>query len=432
METQPTRVSTILLCTGLVLVTAAFALGQERPGSVLNRLQTVDDPELGDLIRVAIDNYRRVYTSGPGSDEELKIVRDVTEAYARIKLLDRQIEQTQRRMEQTTGEVRQEMILAQAELESQRTMELANLRQIMRIMPAHAFGRRPVDQLKAWVVLDVLDANSVAVYEVRQPFNERRMYHSLVGVMPVSEAATYAVDQLSEKNRVPMRVDIQRTVAGLESSQRLEEHIVSAVKQLRLQMQAEIHLADAVRNLHSVFGFLVWRDQIGTGRSSRDGLSYLSGIIEPNEIAASVERWLSEPGRLPATFELAYDPASEATVDRLAQTVAQTAKRMNIRQLVEINRTISPLDPQTEYLGTWQAQVDDETIQLSFLPGQRVQATEIQAGRIARKIPGRWSLEDNRIVVTVDNEILTGKIDDGGHLVLEGGDEVISFEKKGD
>jgi hypothetical protein len=183
METERKRVSTILMCAGLVLLASCLGLAQEKAGSVLSRLQTIEDPELGELIRVAIDNYRRLYTSGPGSDEELKIVRDVTEAYARITLLDRQIEATKRHIGETAGEVRQEMILAGAELESKRTMELASLRQIMRIIPTHAFGRRPVDQLKVWLVLDALDDKTVAVYEGRQPFRESNPAYSLVGVM---------------------------------------------------------------------------------------------------------------------------------------------------------------------------------------------------------------------------------------------------------
>ncbi len=428
METKRTRIGTILLGVGLVLIAAAWATAQEQSGSVLSRLQTVDDPELGELIRVAIDNYRRVYVSGPESEEEFKIVRDVTESYARITLLDRQIEQTQRRIEQVSAaDVRQEMILAQAELESTRTMELANLREIMRIIPAHAFGRRPVDQLKGWLALDVLDKETVVVYEGRQPFSERRMGHTLAGVMSPAKAVDYVADQMKDSQRLPIRVDIHRTVAGLEASDGVEKGIVAAVRRSGLQMRAEVHLTESVRQRRAFAGLHVLGDQVGTNRQIANGLPRLGGIIEPNEW---VERQLSTPGQLPITIALDYDPASEAALDRLAQTIAEAAQRLEIARLVEVTRTLHPPEPETQYLGEWEATMEGEAVRITIEPRQRMRVVEIDNGRITSQRTGRWSLEGDRIAATVGGEMMTGTIDESGDLIFESGSERVVFKKR--
>jgi hypothetical protein len=402
---------------------------------MLSRLQTVDDPELGELLRVAIDRHRRFYASHAGSDEELKIVRDVTDSYARIKLLDQQIEQTERRIDPTTNpsipsEVRQEMLLAKADLESNRMVELANLRQVMGIIPAHAFGRRPVSQLKTWLALDVLDPETTVVYSGRQPFSEQNPRWTLVGVMPGIEAVCYVMDQpLDEKGR-PFRVDIRRTVNGIEPSEQIQEEIVRSVRKLGLEMQAEVHLEDGTWRRPGLELFVL-EHQVGTERRVRNGLPSLTGIIEPNDIGGYVERWLSQPQRLPAMLRLDYDPAGETTADRLAQTVAETAQRLGIAQFVKVKRTLHPPEPETLYMGQWEGTVEGETVRVT-ITRQSFEVLEIENGRITGRKGGRWSMEGDRIAVSIGNEMLTGTIDEAGTLFLVSGTERIAFRKKTD
>ena len=97
---------TLFILAGFTKNTIAQIAREEK--SVLNRVQKIEDPELGELIRIAIENINTPETEQisiflPGNPEytrlksiiqtqELEIVRKVTEAYTEIKLLDNQIE----------------------------------------------------------------------------------------------------------------------------------------------------------------------------------------------------------------------------------------------------------------------------------------------------------------------------------------------------
>ena len=98
---------TFLLCAGLTDISAVRG-----ELSVLSRVRTVDDPELGELIRVALENlpetkrlrqmhpYEEGYRQAEEAEETAKhrTVRLVTEAYVQIKLLDSQIEQSDEKL----------------------------------------------------------------------------------------------------------------------------------------------------------------------------------------------------------------------------------------------------------------------------------------------------------------------------------------------
>ena len=111
-----------VLCLGLPMILGAAASAQVETPSVMSRVHTVEDPELGDLIRLAMEN--RPTTS---KDDVYDVFRQITQTYAQIKLLDLQIEQIAQKAGTTSGpvEMRYELLLAKAELESKRTTELA-------------------------------------------------------------------------------------------------------------------------------------------------------------------------------------------------------------------------------------------------------------------------------------------------------------------
>ena len=112
-------------------------MAQNQIPSILDRVQKVEDPELGELIRVAVENLKARYHT----DEEMvgKKIKEVTQSYAQIRLLDQQIAEVTRKaklVEETgPGELRYELLLAKTELESKRMTEIANLREMMFIIP---------------------------------------------------------------------------------------------------------------------------------------------------------------------------------------------------------------------------------------------------------------------------------------------------------
>ena len=125
MRTEQIKKLLCVLCLGMPVALGAVTIAQSQTPSILERAQRVEDPELGDLIRMAMENRK-----GISKKEAFEIVRQVTQTYSQIKLLDLQIEQIAQKAEATRGpaEMRYELLLAKAELESKRTTELARLR----------------------------------------------------------------------------------------------------------------------------------------------------------------------------------------------------------------------------------------------------------------------------------------------------------------
>ncbi len=128
MQAEWIKKSLFLLCLGL----ATVAMAQSKTPSVLDRVQNMDDPELGKLIRVALENKPSLDRS-----ENLELIRKVTLSYTQIKLFDQQIAEVSRKIEARTGpaEMRYELTLAKTELEAKLMTELANLRELMGIIP---------------------------------------------------------------------------------------------------------------------------------------------------------------------------------------------------------------------------------------------------------------------------------------------------------
>ena len=159
------------LCFLLFLGMATAAMAQSNTSSVLDRVQNESDPELGELIRAAIERNAKLTQSQQA--EPLELIRKVTLSYTQIKLFDQQIAEVSRRLEEVSGpaELRYELLLAKTELEANLMTEVANLRELMGIIPRHAFDQLPIETLSSWVILRVID-EGVYVLDSLQPFKE--------------------------------------------------------------------------------------------------------------------------------------------------------------------------------------------------------------------------------------------------------------------
>jgi len=149
----------------------AAAMAQSKIPSILDRVQNESDPELGELIRAAIEREQKLPKSQ--RTEPLELIRKITISYTQIKLFDQQIAEVSRRLEEVSGpaELRYELLLAKTELEAKLMTEVANLRELMGIVPRHAFEKQPIKSLSSWIILRVLD-QGVYVLENLQPFDE--------------------------------------------------------------------------------------------------------------------------------------------------------------------------------------------------------------------------------------------------------------------
>ena len=368
----------LLVCCAFVCLAGFMgtATAKEQT-SVLSRVQTIDDPELGELIRVALENLpetKRLRQANPRaknypqtkSDEETAkhhTVRLVTEAYVHIKLLDSQIEQSTGKLGSSNlpEALARQLFLAKVELESQRATKLAELREIMRIIPRHALGRKPVKDLKDWLRLDVV-GDSVLVFARSKPFtdDEDRMYDVFVKLMSAKEAMSYAVSFVTHRAHHPVRVDIMRNRDGIKFSEQLQKELIRTVKRAKLELDAEVHLSELVYsgNVRNEYGYalrgklgyrLEKKQQRAASVAGRPGrvVAIESRVRSPMD-AEEFDRYIrvvlvGGPGRLPLKFVIRYDEQSKDLASQAEGTIRDVAKKHGVDKLVEV--ALEQIDP---------------------------------------------------------------------------------------
>jgi hypothetical protein len=357
----------VFVClAGLVGITPAK--GQ---ASVLSRVQTIDDPELGELIRVALQNLpetkrlrqmgRHVegYQQAKEAEETAKhrTVRLVTEAYVHIKLLDSQIEQSDAKLASSNlpAALTRELVLAKAELVSQRATKLAELREVMHIIPRHPLGRKPVKDLNGWLTFDIV-GDSVLVLTGAKPFtNEERPYrYVFVKLMSRKEAMKYALDYVSNSDYHPVRVDVMRNSAGVKFSEELQNELISTVKRANLELEAEVHLSEGVhgshgRNIYALMGKLGTRYMKRRVPAARPPRTELIREIDRPMDAEEFERYVrrelvEEPEHLPMKFLIRYDEQSKDLALQAEGTIRDIAKKHGVDKLVEVAQ--EQMDPE--------------------------------------------------------------------------------------
>lgn len=369
MSTNVRRKGLIICCMFLMLVgltSTSLAKGKE---SVLSRVKTIDDRELGELIRVALENLpesKRLKKLNPRSKDyadqkeavekmKLETVRLVTEAYVVIRHLDAQIEQTDAKL-QSAGlpdSLARELILAKAELESQRDIKLAQLRETMHIIPNHALGMKSIKDLNGWLKLQVI-GNQVCIFTCSKPFNEYRydMRHHFVKFVTSNEAIAYAKDFMMKKDHLPVRIDISRNNDGIKLSENLQQKMINIIKTSNLEMEAEVHLNEKI-NTEFETSLYVEHGKIGTRyrnrRIGREMIRELTSLIDPNDLAGYFrDRLFTRPGLLPQTFNIEYKEDDDKDLaQKIVQIIEGMTKKSGIEKLVELTqRKAEPLETQ--------------------------------------------------------------------------------------
>jgi hypothetical protein len=416
-----------VFCLALSPALASLSVAEEGTPSVLSRVQTVSDPELGELLRVALEQ------SGTTA-EQLKIARTVTESYAQIKLLDRQIEQIQQRIKSTTGpaELRHELLLATAELESKRVVQLATLREAMGIVPEHAFGRRPQWRLKTWLELDAID-ETVHILEHLQPFSDSGNYKS-AGLKSQTEALDYIGKQLAQTEALPIRIDIHRTSDAIAFSEDLESAVIALVRKTGREMQAEVHRDEAVHATPSEFILRLdaGRPEVEVtvpGEQVRE-----SAYADPNGLAALLVRLLAKPGRLPAQLAVLYPDSMHPQADQVAAIAQEVVRGMGIARFTQVTQRAFEPDVKTLYVGRWRSvgksPAMEVVIRLQGEIAEVLTATGSGTGEVKEGSPARWSMSGRRITIRhSQGTTYQGYINSEGNLILGIGNEPVTFQK---
>ncbi len=428
-------------CLSLALVLTTVSSGQTVGGagqsgtpSILSRVQRESDPELSELIRIAVTNRRS------GSEQErFEIVRKVTQSYAQIKLLDQQIEQISQKIKATTGpaDMRYELLLARAELESKRTTELATLREIMGIVPRFPFDKQPTGDLNAWLNLQVLDQR-VIVYNALKPFLDYHAMwrHEVAGVLSEKETLDCLRGRLKDKRNLPMRIDINCRAETRSTGEKLRDAVISLARETSTDMDVEVRL-EPIWWVSSTTEapFFCREGKIRTLYSAPmarpDGGPNLfrTGLVDPNDLEQHVLWRLSHPGNVPLRLRIEYDQASAPIARQVAETVTTVAQSLGVADLVKVAQVLVEPVPEAAFLGQWEALGKGYIEALDIEPQGVCQVTMgdgTETIPVGASVKGTWMPTSKEILVDISDRSPKGprfyylaSINQTGNLIVD-------------
>jgi hypothetical protein len=413
----------------------AVVAAQNKTPSVLVRVQNENDPELGELIRAALDKQSRLPNSK--RKEPLELIRKITLSYTQIKLFDQQIAEVSRRLEAETGpdELQHELMLSKAELESKRMTELANLREVMGIIPRHAFEKQPIENLNTWLHFNVID-DRIYVLETLKPFSDywaRGRWES-AGLLSERETLDYIRERFKSRNNLPIRIDINHKSAMSSTAEDLRKKIVSLAIETHSQMETEVCSELSTWVGSGVSTFFVREGKIRTlypapVRRPDKGLKPLvSGLVNPNDVEQHILWRLTMPKNVPLKFRIEHDEESALLARQVVEMCKATIIRLGTTEVVEVEESIVQPVPEAVFLGHWQAVGDANIKDIKLQSRGQSQLTIVTSfsSRTQKKtlstIPAPWILATKEIFIDRgQNQIYRGYINAEGNLVLERG-----------
>ena len=415
MRNERIKQSLCFLCLGLPAMWAAVAAAQSDMGSVMNRVQREEDPELGDLIRLAMEN-RKVKR-----EEAFEVVRKVTQSYAQIKLLDQQIAEVSRKAESATlAEMRGELLLARAELESKRITEVANLREMVGILPQLPLAAQPIEALKGHVSLQLI-GERVYVLEGQPPFLEwwALQRWNLVGFLPEKETLEYVRKRLQDKESLPILFHIYYDSETEGQTRALRNKMISVAKETRSQMDAEMRLERISFTGSGKSTFYLRDGKITTfythpiPRPDGGPEPLVTGLVNPKDLEQHILWRLTMPKNVPLTFRVEYDQASTLLAKKVADTARAVVKRLGIGELAGVEEALVEPVPEKAYLGRWAGAPRGDIQAIDVQPDGVCQVT--MGDRFGRdtvpgavkahtSVSGTWLLTTNQIFIDIKDK----------------------------
>ena len=426
------RLPCLLLCLGLATATIA----QSDTPSILELVQNVDDPELGELIRVAIENQAKSRT--PTQEEILELTHKVTLSYTQIKLFNLQIQEVSRKIDANTGpvEMRYSLLLAKTELEAKRMTEVANLRKVMGITPRHPFDKQPVKILNTWLHLHVLD-QGVHTLDSLKPYEEysNRWRLKSSGLLSEREALDFVQERLQSKTNLPIRIDLHHTAAMRHSADDLRRKIISLIGEANCQMEAEVSLKPTSWEVGSGEStFFIREGTISTfyhgawPKVRPDGGQVDTGIVKPNDLDQHILWRLTFPGNIPLKYRVEHDETSSRLARQTADRIRAIVRDLGIGELVEVERILVELVPKTAFLGRWQATTRGEIQTIDIEPTGECVFVKSPGSKIkgGPSVPGRWFMTPKEIFMDIKDSqaaynVYLGHFDKQGNLVVRKG-----------
>jgi hypothetical protein len=432
----PACLSLLVVFSAVGTAQTAAGTDQRSAGSIVDRVKREDDPELSELIRIALANRQK-----PTEKERLDIVRKVTQSYAQIRLFDQQIEQLNRKIETTTGpaEIRSEFVLAQAELVSKRSMEMANLREIMGIVPRFPFDKQPARDLNTWLSLQVLDQR-VVVYDGLKPFDDywAMWRENVAGVLSEQGTLDYIRGRLKDRTNLPMRISMNYQAESRSAGERLRDAVLSLARETHTDMDVEVSLelnwwASATAEVPFFCREGEIRTLYAAPMARPDGRPTLFQegliVVDPNDLEQHVLWHLTYPGNLPISLRVEYDQASAPLARQVAETIKTTAQRLGVAELVAVEGVLVEPVPEMAFLGRWEALRKGYFQALDVQPQgvcQVIMGDGTETLQAGASLKGTWVPTCKRILVDISEYAAWGphfyylaSVNEKGNLVVD-------------
>ena len=445
MRTEKIKKSLCVLCLGLSVVFGAAAIAQSQTPSILDRALRVEDPELGDLIRLAMEN--RGGSGRVGKAEASDIVRKVTQTYSQIKLLDLQIEQISQKAKATTGpaEMRYELLLAKAELESKRTTELANLREMVGIVPKLPLAVQPIETLNSFISLEII-GKRLFVLECQKPFIDYWVVQrwKVAGFLSEKETLNYLRGKLKDADNLPIRIEIYCSSDTQNTARDLRNKIISVAKETNSQMDAEVRLSsatDTVGDGNATFylreGEITTFHTHAMKRPDGGPEPLTSGLVNLKDLEQHILWRLTKPKNVPLTFRIEHDRTSASLARKVADKARTVVRRLDIGELAYVKMVLVEPVAETEFLGRWRGESRGDVHEIDVRPEGVCQVTmgdrfgkdktpgAIKAGTT---VPGTWLLATDEIIIDINDKsphgadyYYRGYLEEDGSLIVDKG-----------
>lgn len=300
--------------------------------SVLERVRKVEDPELAELIRIALENIPAskliMDETNPGSQRSLtkelelekpKTIRIVTATYAQVKLLDKKIGQIDKKLEKSSPqEIELELLLAKAALECEQLKAMAELRYAMNIVPRSSWGEIPDSDLNTWLHLEIYE-DAVRVFQFTKPFDGTTISR-LEGhdeFRSFEEVSKYIDKILNEENTFPIRLSFSSTTKGKVLAEAIQNKIKaiteSTQKKYKVDLTTNYPLSNNDKYLH-----------LADNRIHIDKIPSANPYTMEQYIS-SLKKELNRAGSLPLTLNIfPHDDTCEAMIKQLQLYIEDT------------------------------------------------------------------------------------------------------------
>jgi hypothetical protein len=441
MKTENIKKSLYVFCLGLAIVSTTLAMAQSQTPSILERAQRVEDPELGDLIRMAMENRK-----GISKEETFDVVRQITQTYSQIKLLDLQIEQIAHKVEATTGpaDMRYELLLAKAELESKLITELANLREMVGIVPKLPLAVQPIQTLNTYVSLQMI-GERLYVLDCQKPFIDYWILQrwKFAGLLSEKETLEYLQGRMKDENNLPMRIHIYYDPDRYDSARNLRNKIISVAKDTKSQMNTEVRLEEITFVGSGNSTFYLRQGKITTfythAMKRPDGgpEPLATGLVDPKDLEQHILWRLTKPKNVPLTFRIEHDRASAPLARKVADTARTAIKHLGVDELADVEMVRVEPVAETVFLGRWRGATRGDVHEIYVRPEGVCQVTmgdrfgkdkspgAIKAGTT---VSGKWFMATDKIVIDIEDKnphgsdyIYRGYLEDDGILIVDKG-----------